>query len=55
MANFFGVEVDTSNMTLEELEETRIKIRRMLIHIELQIQLRKTDKYKHLPTQSLPH
>lgn len=47
MSNFFGVEVDTANMTLEELEKAREKTRDMLAHLEHQILLRKMAKHKH--------
>lgn len=35
MANFFGIEVDTANMTLEELQEARKKTREMLSNLDL--------------------
>lgn len=47
MQNFFGIEVDTANLTLEELEVEREKIRKMLANIEHQILLRKIAKHKH--------
>lgn len=47
MANFFGIEVDTANMTLEELEEAKRKTRNMLAHLEHQILLRKMAERKY--------
>ena len=41
MQNFFCVKVDTSSMTLEELEDARKKTREMLANLEYQITLRK--------------
>lgn len=47
MQNFFGIEVDTANMTLEELKEAQKKTRDMLAILEHQILLRKMAKHKH--------
>lgn len=52
MANFFGIEVDTANMTLEELQEARKKTREMLSNLEHQILLRKMSERKHSSIQS---
>lgn len=47
MGNFFGVEIDTENMTLEELETAREKTHEMLRNISWQIEMRKISKHKH--------
>lgn len=47
MQNFFGVKVDTANMTTEELLEAKNKIRLMLSNIEHQLLLRKMAERKH--------
>ena len=47
MRNYFGVEIDTKNMTLEELEEAQKKIRELYSVISLQIELRKMAERKH--------
>ncbi len=52
MANFFGIEVNTANMTLEELEEARRKTRDMLFHLEHQIYLRKMANHRHSSEES---
>lgn len=54
MANFFGIEVDTANMTLEELEEARKKTRDMLVHLDYQICTRKIAKRKYSSELSAP-
>lgn len=54
MANFFGIEVDTANMTLEELEEARKKTRDMLVHLDHQILMRKMYERKHSSKLSAP-
>ncbi len=54
MAKFFGIEVDTANMTLEELEEARKKTRDMLVHLDHQILMRKMAKRKYSSMQSTP-
>ena len=54
MSNFFGIEIDTANMTMEELEEARKKTRDMLAHLEHQILLRKLTNHKHSSMQSTP-
>lgn len=52
MQNFFGIEVDTANMTLEELQEARNKTRETLAYLEHQIFLRKLANHKHSSCQS---
>lgn len=47
MKNYFGVKIDTKNMTLEELEEAQKKIRELYSDISLQIELRKMAERKH--------
>lgn len=47
MQNFFGVEVDTANMTLEELESALEKARELYFNLSMQIRLRKMAKHKH--------
>lgn len=54
MQNFFGVEVDTASMNLEELQEARKKIREMLVNVEHQIVLRQMAERKHSSCQSIP-
>lgn len=54
MQNFFGVDVDTANMTLEELQEARMKTREMLSNLEHQILLRKMVNRKYSSCQSTP-
>lgn len=52
MQNFLGVEVDTANMTTEELNKAKIDVRNMLSNIEHQLLLRKmaNRKYSSLST-----
>lgn len=47
MKNFSDIEIDISNMTLEELEEAQKKIRKLYSDISLQIVLRKMAEHKH--------
>lgn len=47
MQNFFGVEIDTENMTLEELEEALKKVRELYSNLSMQIRLRKLTEHKH--------
>ena len=47
MANFFGIKIDTANMTLEELEEAPKKTYEILDNLKHQILLRKLAKQKH--------
>ncbi len=47
MKNYFGVEIDTKNMTLEELKEAQKKVRELYSDISLQIALRKIADHKH--------
>ncbi len=47
MQNFFGIEFDTTNMTLEELEETRTKILELLKNVDYQLALRKMSNRNH--------
>ena len=47
MQKFFGVEVDTANMNLEELEEALKKARELYSNLSLQLRLRKMAKHKH--------
>lgn len=47
MQNFFGIEVNTATMTLEELEEAQAKTREMLANLSHQIALRKMAERKH--------
>ena len=54
MQNFFGIEVDTANMSLEELQEARNKTREMLSNLEHQILLRKMANHKYSSNQSSP-
>lgn len=54
MQNFFGIEVDTANMTTEELLEAKKKIREMLSNIEYQLLLRKMAERKHSSEVSNP-
>lgn len=44
---FFGVQIDTSNMTTEELLETQRKITKLLADVKLQLRLRKMAGRKH--------
>ena len=46
MQNFFGVEVDTANMSTEELQDAKTKIQEMLSNIEHQLLLRKISERK---------
>lgn len=50
MIHFLGIEVDITNMTLEELEETRKEVRDMLAHLEHEILMIKMAKNKHSST-----
>lgn len=54
MQNFFGIELDTANMSLEELQVARNKTREMLSNLEHQIVLRKMANRKHSSNQSSP-
>lgn len=47
MQNFFGVEIDTANMTLEELKEAQAKTRQLLANLTYQIKLRQTAEHRH--------
>lgn len=47
MQDFFGVKIDTTSMTLEELQETRSKILKLLKEIDFQFALRKIAERKH--------
>lgn len=47
MQEFFGVKVDTSNMTTEELEEAEKKITKILSSVKLQIRMKKMAERKH--------
>ena len=47
MKNYFGVEIDTKNMTLEEVVEALMNIRELYSDISLQIELRKMAERKH--------
>lgn len=52
MQKFFGIEVDTANMTTEELQEAKTEIREMLSNIEHQLLLRKMSERKFKPPVS---
>lgn len=47
MNDFFGIKIDTQNMTLEELKETQKKVKELYSDISLQITLRKISEHKH--------
>lgn len=47
MQDFFGVKVDTSGMTLEELQEARDKSRELFSYLEHMLLLRKMSEHKH--------
>lgn len=47
MYDLFGVKIDTSKMTLEELEETRTKVQDLLTNLNHEIVLRKMANYKY--------
>ncbi len=44
---FFGVQIDASNMTTEELLETQSQIRELLSNVEFQLRIRKMAEHKH--------
>lgn len=44
---FFGVQIDTSNMTTEELLEVQSKITELLADVKFQLRLRKMAERKH--------
>ena len=46
MQKNFNIEVNTSNMTLEELQEARNKIRKLLVSIDYQIAIIKKAEHK---------
>lgn len=47
MLEILGVELDTKNMTLEELEKTRKEVRDLLAQLDYQIATRKLAEHKH--------
>ncbi len=47
MVNFFDVEIDIENKTLEELEAIRKKLREMLIDVSLQIEMQQIQKRRY--------
>lgn len=47
MKNYFGIEIDTQNMTLEELQEAQKKVRELYSDLSFQISLRKIAEQKH--------
>lgn len=54
MQEFFGVEIDTSTMTLEELIETQKKVKELYSSISLQIKLSKMAEHKNSTNSSFP-
>ncbi|MBQ2938687.1 MAG: hypothetical protein IJE05_07510 [Clostridia bacterium] len=46
MQENFSIEINTSNMTLEELQEARNKIRKLLVTLDYQIALIKKAENK---------
>ncbi len=54
MQNFFGIEVDTANMTLEELVEARKKTLEILTSLDLQLFLRRKASHKYSSCQYDP-
>lgn len=52
MYDFFGVKIDTSKMTLEELEENRTKVQDLLTNLNHEIVLRKMANYKYSNSSS---
>lgn len=47
MQEFFGIEINTANMTLEELEVAQKKVKELYSSISMQIQLRKMAEHKY--------
>lgn len=47
MYDFFGAQIDTTKMTLEELEETRDKVDAFLANLNCEIRWRKMANYKY--------
>lgn len=47
MQEFFGVKIDTSNMTIEELEKTEKEITHLLSSVKFQIQMKKMATHKY--------
>lgn len=45
----FGKEVNTSDMSIEELKEARAKVQELLSNIDYQIKTRSMLKDKHAP------
>lgn len=54
MQEFFGVEIDTSTMTLEELIETQKKVKELYSSLSLQIKLSKMAEHKNSTNSSFP-
>lgn len=52
MKDFFGVEINTENMTLEELEDAQAKTRSLLFELTYQVNLRKMAKNQHFSDTS---
>jgi ribosomal protein L29 len=52
MQTFFGVEFDTSSMTLEELEEALKNARELYLKLSYQVRLRKIANHKHSSSNS---
>lgn len=52
MYNFMGVKIDTTKMTMEELEETRAKVQDLLANLNHEIVLRKMANYKYSNSSS---
>jgi len=47
MVKLFGVEIDTSKMTVEELEKTRNEIQEALNIVKHEILVRKSSKHNY--------
>lgn len=47
MQEFFGVKIDTSNMTIEELEKTEKEIIQLLSSVKFQLQMKMMATHKY--------
>lgn len=50
MQEFFGVKIDTSNMTIEELKKTEKEITELLTSVRFQLQMKKMATHKYRST-----
>jgi hypothetical protein len=47
MQEFFSIKIDTTTMTLEELEAAQKKVKKFYLDLSMEVQLKKIGEHKH--------